>query len=36
VGDGTLNPVIKTLRDLYFDVVRGKVTKYKSWCTPIY
>ena len=21
---------------LYFDVVKGKVEKYKDWCTPIY
>jgi branched-chain amino acid aminotransferase len=24
------------LRDLYFDVVRGKKPKYRSWCTPVY
>lgn len=36
VGDGKLGPVVKALRDLYFDVVRGKVARYKQWCTPVY
>ena len=36
VGDGKLGPVVKALRDLYFDVVRGKVAKYRHWCTPVY
>jgi branched-chain amino acid aminotransferase len=36
VGDGDLSPVVKAIRDLYFDVVRGKVAKYKHWCAPVY
>lgn len=36
VGSGSLGPVVKQLRDLYFDVVRGKVAKYANWCTPVY
>ena len=36
VGAGKLGPVVTRLRDLYFDVVRGKVAKYASWCTPVY
>jgi branched-chain amino acid aminotransferase len=36
VGTGKLGPIVKTLRDLYFDTVRGKVRKYQSWCTPVY
>ncbi len=36
VGNGQLSPVVKAVRDLYFDVVRGKVAKYKHWCAPIY
>ncbi len=36
VGAGKLGPVVKQLRDLYFDVVRGKVAKYAAWCTPVY
>jgi branched-chain amino acid aminotransferase len=36
VGTGMLGPIVKALRDLYFDVVRGKVRKYRRWCTPVY
>ena len=36
VGAGQLGPIVKALRDLYFDVVRGKVRKYRHWCTPVY
>jgi branched-chain amino acid aminotransferase len=36
VGNGEFNPVVKAIRDLYFDVVRGKVAKYKHWCAPVY
>ncbi len=36
VGDGRIGPVTRKLQELYFDVVRGKVPKYKHWCTPVY
>jgi len=36
VGTGNLGPIVKALRDLYFDVVRGQVRKYQHWCTPVY
>jgi branched-chain amino acid aminotransferase len=36
VGTGTLGPIVKALHDLYFDVVHGKVRKYRGWCTPVY
>ena len=36
VGTGKLGPIVKALRDLYFDVVRGQVRKYLHWCTPVY
>ena len=36
VGDGKIGPVGKKLRDLYFDVARGMVDKYKHWCAPVY
>lgn len=35
VGDGNIGPISKKLQDLYFDIVRGKVEKYKHWCTPV-
>lgn len=36
LGDGKVGPIAQQLQKLYFDVVRGKVEKYKKWCTPIY
>ena len=35
VGTGELGPVTDRLRKLFFDVVRGKVGKYRGWCTPV-
>ncbi len=36
IGDGKIGSISKQLQDLYFDVVKGKVEKYKHWCMPIY
>lgn len=36
VGAGRMGPVAAGLRDLYFDVVRGRVPEYRHWCTPVY
>lgn len=36
VGDGKVGPIATKLQKLYFDVVQGKVEKYKQWCMPIY
>jgi len=36
VGEGRMGPMTAKLRDMYFDIVRGKVPKYKHWCTPVY
>ncbi len=36
IGGGTPGPVSRALQDLYFQVVTGKVDKYRSWCTPVY
>lgn len=36
IGDGVMGPVTTQLRELYGDVVRGKVKKYRQWNTPIY
>jgi len=35
VGSGRLGPVTDRLRALFFDVVRGKVGKYRAWCTAV-
>ena len=31
VGDGVMGPVASQLRELFFDIVRGKNPKYKDW-----
>lgn len=36
VGAGKMGPVVTAIRDLYFDVVRGRERKYRHWCTPVY
>ncbi|MBI4315583.1 MAG: branched-chain amino acid transaminase [Chloroflexi bacterium] len=36
LGSGKMGPVVSELRDLYFNVVRGKVQKYRHWCAPVY
>lgn len=36
VGTGNVGPITKKLQDMYFDVVRGNVKKYKHWCVPVY
>lgn len=36
LGDGNVGPISKELQKLYFDVVKGKVPKYKKWCMPVY
>jgi branched-chain amino acid aminotransferase len=36
LGTGAMGPVTLKLRDLYFNVVRGKVPKYRQWCYAVY
>jgi branched-chain amino acid aminotransferase len=36
VGTGRMGPVVNQLRDVYFDVVRGRASKYRHWCSPVY
>ena len=36
VGNGKIGKITKQIFDLYFDVVRGKVEKFRNWCMPIY
>jgi branched-chain amino acid aminotransferase len=36
IGSGAIGPIVTRLRELYFDVVRGKNPKYRHWCTPVY
>jgi branched-chain amino acid aminotransferase len=35
VGNGTVGPVCRQIRQLYRDVVRGAAPKYKHWLTPV-
>jgi branched-chain amino acid aminotransferase len=36
IGTGKIGPVVKQLREIFFNVVRGRVTKYRPWCVPVY
>ncbi len=36
IGSGRLGPTVAALRDLYFDVVRGKRPEFRNWCHPVY
>ena len=36
VGDGQVGPVVGQLQKLYFDIVRGRNNKYRTWLTPVY
>jgi branched-chain amino acid aminotransferase len=35
VGSGQVGPIARLLRDRYFDAVRGRLTEYRHWLTPI-
>jgi branched-chain amino acid aminotransferase len=36
IGDGQCGPIAGKLRDVYFDVVRGRNPKYRDWCVPVF
>lgn len=36
VGTGEIGPIVRQLRDLYFEIARGKNKKYAHWVTPVY
>ena len=36
IGDGTPGPITRRLQRMYFDVVRGRIAKYRHWLTPVY
>jgi branched-chain amino acid aminotransferase len=36
VGNGKMGPVTTRLYQLYQDILRGRVAKYKHWLTPVY
>lgn len=36
IGAGTMGPVVRDLRKVFFDVVRGRRPEYRHWCAPVY
>jgi branched-chain amino acid aminotransferase len=36
IGSGQIGPITNELRKLYFNVVQGRVPKYRPLCTPVY
>ncbi len=36
VGDGDVGPLTKSIRDLYFQVVKGEISDYPEWRSPVY
>jgi len=36
IGAGKMGPVVRDLRALYFDTVRGRRPEYRHWCTSVY
>jgi branched-chain amino acid aminotransferase len=36
VGTGSIGPVTDKLRQIYFEIVRGKNPKYREFCVPVY
>lgn len=36
IGSGKMGDFVAELRELYFNVVRGKSPKYRAWNTPVY
>lgn len=36
VGSGKMGDITRQIRDLFFDVVAGRVPKYRDWLSPVY
>jgi branched-chain amino acid aminotransferase len=36
IGHGKMGPVVRELRNLFFDAVHGKLPRYRRWLQPIY
>jgi len=36
IGTGSIGPIARDLRRLYFDIVRGRRPEYRRWCQPVY
>lgn len=35
IGSGDPGPITSRLKDLYFDIIRGRNDEYREWCTPV-
>jgi branched-chain amino acid aminotransferase len=36
IGNGKMGEITRKIRDLYFDIVFGRVPKYRHWLMPVY
>jgi len=36
IGTGVMGEATTRLRSLYFNIVRGRVPKYRTWCYPVF
>ncbi len=36
IGEGKMGPLTLRLRELFFGIVHGRNSKYRSWCMPVY
>lgn len=36
IGDGLMGPITTQIREMFLDIVRGKVEKYRHWNHPVY
>jgi branched-chain amino acid aminotransferase len=36
IGSGRMGPVVGQLRELFFEIVRGRNARYRHWCSPVY
>jgi branched-chain amino acid aminotransferase len=36
IGSGDTGAITKRVRDLFFEVVKGRIEKYRGWLTPVY
>ncbi len=36
IGSGAPGPITSAIRDLFFDVVRGRSARHRGWCRPVF
>jgi branched-chain amino acid aminotransferase len=36
IGSGKMGDATSRLRNLFFDIVRGRIAKYRNWCHPVF